>query len=1131
MAPTRSTIELLFSGSSADAVEAIRRLRRSLAGLDDDKNKINKTAAGLESVFKGSTKALFGLGALGNAVPAVAALTTSVTTAAGALLILPAAGIGAAAAIGTLKIATKGFGDAVKASDPAAFAAATKDMAPNAVATAKAFRDLNPQVKALRQEVQSKFFQGFAGDAKLLGNTYLPVLKPQLAGIATEFNGMGREAAKALIAPGAVGDLNTVLGNTRTQVGDLRPALANVLDGVLAIAGQGSNAFGNFGLQITDATARFRQWATQAAETGRITELIQRGKEELSKYGDVASNVGGILGAVFRGLSAGGLDFTGNLVKSTQALEDFLNTAEGQGVLESLGKTLQVTGDVVRTVLLVALKELGPVIVAAAPAVQEFARALGELLVDALQTVGPLLEGLAGFISDNASGIQNFLPILAGLYLGFKALAIIQSVVGWVQAASAAFGLTLGPIGALITVLGLVAAAVAVFVLGEDDAADAAQRHQDAVDKLIGTLVPYSGALTQATRDQIANELASKKLADGTTKVTDALSAAGISFADYSAAAAGNEGALQKVNAQLLTGAKDVISHSDAYAAGSKTLDKYGISLDLLSAAALGNTQAQDQIAKKFETTAKNSEAAKNQAADLTERYREAIGPLGELGSTLGGYSGALKDARDQAQLAGQASLDFKDILGAVGASLATLADGSKPLPPLVKGFQDLGLAASNSAKAAGEAAFAYGGVQGGADAASRSMQESRRSFTDAAKAAGLTVEQADALANQIGLIPEAASTKFTTNADETTGQIITLKEQFDAVPNAKSVVVSALTDDAIKQLEALGFKITDLGNNQFEVAMKDDKARASLDKLVADISSTVGFVQMDAKPDLATGKVNAWVKLADGTVGTATMDANGNPAEIQLGKTKYKIDNTTGVLTVDGNVDPAEKDRSGMKIAIDKTTGTIIFLANDSAVVSAKDRAKQPTSSTHTIHVIVQGAAAAGAALGLRGAGGMLVGKSTMAMTRDGVGFSGGGFILGGYAPGRDTVGPLWLSPGEAVLVPELVRQLGPANILRANLLASGGRAATIAGSWPGFAGGGLVTTPSSRAYLSAQSGTTSTVGTPTAPATVIVAPPAVGVRVFVDGQEFRGLVRSEIDSQDRATARRARTGRGVTF
>lgn len=66
-------------------------------------------------------------------------------------------------------------------------------------------------------------------------------------------------------------------------------------------------------------------------------------------------------------------------------------------------------------------------------------------------------------------------------------------------------------------------------------------------------------------------------------------------------------------------------------------------------------------------------------------------------------------------------------------------------------------------------------------------------------------------------------------------------------------------------------------------------------------------------------------------------------------------------------------------------------------------------------------------------------------------LGFAGGG-IVPGYAPGRDTV-PAMLSKGEAVLVPELVRAIGPARILAANYAASGRP--------PGathFAGGGIV-------------------------------------------------------------------------
>lgn len=72
-------------------------------------------------------------------------------------------------------------------------------------------------------------------------------------------------------------------------------------------------------------------------------------------------------------------------------------------------------------------------------------------------------------------------------------------------------------------------------------------------------------------------------------------------------------------------------------------------------------------------------------------------------------------------------------------------------------------------------------------------------------------------------------------------------------------------------------------------------------------------------------------------------------------------------------------------------------------------------------------------------------------------VGFAGGG-VLGGYAPGRDTI-PAILSKGEAVLVPELVRAIGPQNIMAANAAASGGRPA---GSGPtllsGHSGGGML-------------------------------------------------------------------------
>jgi tape measure domain-containing protein len=76
-------------------------------------------------------------------------------------------------------------------------------------------------------------------------------------------------------------------------------------------------------------------------------------------------------------------------------------------------------------------------------------------------------------------------------------------------------------------------------------------------------------------------------------------------------------------------------------------------------------------------------------------------------------------------------------------------------------------------------------------------------------------------------------------------------------------------------------------------------------------------------------------------------------------------------------------------------------------------------------------------------------------------ISFAAGG-IVPGYAPGRDIV-PSLLSPGEAVLVPELVRVLGPSNIIAANRAARAGRGGsgtgpTPAGALSGYDLGGLV-------------------------------------------------------------------------
>jgi hypothetical protein len=102
--------------------------------------------------------------------------------------------------------------------------------------------------------------------------------------------------------------------------------------------------------------------------------------------------------------------------------------------------------------------------------------------------------------------------------------------------------------------------------------------------------------------------------------------------------------------------------------------------------------------------------------------------------------------------------------------------------------------------------------------------------------------------------------------------------------------------------------------------------------------------------------------------------------------------------------------------------------------------RQREATIIAKTYHVPVYGTKG--------GAGGGLVGYAGGGVLGSVPGFAKGG-VIGGYAPGKDTV-PAMLSKGEAVLVPELVRLLGPKNILAANWAASH-RAPTA------FASGGI--------------------------------------------------------------------------
>lgn len=403
MASTSSRIRVIFDGDASGIERASAAARLAVSG-------VSKSFGGLMTASKG----LAVLGAAGGAVQAIAGVAAAAQQLAPAVLLLPAALLAAGAAFATFKIATSGFGDALKGD-----AEALAKLSPSARATVDALNELKAPFQEIKSLVQENFFKGFSGEVKDLGGTYLPILKQALPGIATQFNDMGHGIAFALKQAPAQEAITKVLGNTTTALGNMRQSLGHVTSGFVSLAGVGSDFLPRLGTAIDGVASKFKVWVDQGIASGKIESFINNAIQGFKDLGAVVGNIGSIIGSVFSGLAGeGGGSPLASLRALTAALADFFKSAEAQGPLQALGETLRVVAGVVKDVLLAALKAVAPIVEALAPIVQELARVVGDILTSAFEQLGPPIEHL----------IQRLQPVLIPL-LDFIAQVIIDVVI------------------------------------------------------------------------------------------------------------------------------------------------------------------------------------------------------------------------------------------------------------------------------------------------------------------------------------------------------------------------------------------------------------------------------------------------------------------------------------------------------------------------------------------------------------------------------------------------------------------------------------------------------------------------------------------------------------------------------
>ncbi|AMT71983.1 tail tape measure protein [Mycobacteroides immunogenum] len=441
--------------------------------IDVDRKYLTSTASFITKTLGGAMAGALGGLAITGAAGGLTALTGAIMSASGAFGLLPATAGGAATAIGALKVATLGFGDAMKdVGDPQKFAKAIADLSPNARETATAIQSMLPQLKDFKNAVQDRFFDGFAAEVKSLGAIYLPMMQGAMGSIAGSANNALRSVSALLKAPQSVSDMAQITGNSATAFNTLSQALTPIVKSMLDIGSVGSTFLPQLAQGANNAANSFAKFVTNARETGRMQEWMQTGIHAMGQLGDIAGNLGSTIAGIFRAGNDVGGGFLASLQTVTQTMSDFVNSAEGKNALgaffsgakdalAALSPILKTVGESVIGTVLPAftnlgtaaapalqaiftnlaevMKTLAPVVTSLSGPISTLLNAIGPAVVQTIQALAPAIQPLAQAFADLVAGAAPILPVLGqlvGAVVGalapalstlFKALAPVVS--------------------------------------------------------------------------------------------------------------------------------------------------------------------------------------------------------------------------------------------------------------------------------------------------------------------------------------------------------------------------------------------------------------------------------------------------------------------------------------------------------------------------------------------------------------------------------------------------------------------------------------------------------------------------------------------------------------------------------
>lgn len=421
-------------------------LGRALKGASRDAESLNRHLKSVGSF--GATGAKFTGIALGASVlgasaassaASIVSFTAALAPAGGIVAALPVGILGLAAAVGTLKVATSGMGDAFSAAlsgDIEQFNEAIEDLSPAARAVATEFRNIAPVLDDLKTSVQDSLFKPLTGEITATAAALAGPLKTGMSGVATELGKIGASIGQFARESRTVALVSDIFSMVRTQLSGASNGLTPMLRGIREFASATLPAFGNAGNAISAMATNFGTFLSKAASSGQALQWLENAKTVFSQLGTIVGNLGGVIGAVFKAANGAGGGLLATLGELTGNLREFLSSAQGQQALTSIFRGLSEIGGA----LMPVIRALGVGLGQIAPHIGNIAIALGPGLTAAISSLAPALAALGPGLVNVATALSEafaspelqagLMALGTGLADALSALAPLLPIVG-----------------------------------------------------------------------------------------------------------------------------------------------------------------------------------------------------------------------------------------------------------------------------------------------------------------------------------------------------------------------------------------------------------------------------------------------------------------------------------------------------------------------------------------------------------------------------------------------------------------------------------------------------------------------------------------------------------------------------